>query len=196
MANVSKITIPVGGSAVTYDLKDSRAETALAHVIDSGPKNMINAQNPSGQQRVTITNESNGAVNISCTDAKWATTMYIVPITPYVRYTFKLYVDSATLSNVTFMCFINASENGSDMGEITRTTITTAPTSTMCTVNTQYSELKISVNINNSATSGSGSATLRLMLCPEEVFDITSKYIPYRPSYDELVARITALENA
>lgn len=194
MADISKITIPVDGSAVTYGLKDSRAETALANVIDSGPKNMINAQNPSGQQRVTITNESNGAVNISCTDAKWATTTYTVPITPYTWYTFKLYVDSATLSGVTFMCFINASENGSDMGEITRTTIT-GPTSTMNTFNTQYSELKISININNSATSGSGSATVRLMLCPKDAFEITSKYIPYRPSYDELVARITALEN-
>lgn len=194
MPDISKITVPNGSSAVTYDIKDSRAETALVDVIDNGLKNIINAQNPSGQQRVTITNGNDGAVNISCSNAKWATTAYTVSIKPNTWYTFALYVDSATLSGVSFMYFLNASENGSDMGELSRGTIT-GPTVKVSTFNTQYSELKASVNINNSALSGSGSATVRLMLCPKAAYEITSKYVPYRPSYDELVARITALEN-
>ena len=34
------------------------------------------------------------------------------------------------------------------------------------------------------------------MICSKAAWDISQNYVPYRPSYDELVARITALENA
>lgn len=35
-----------------------------------------------------------------------------------------------------------------------------------------------------------------LMVCSKLEWDISNKYVPYRPSYDELVARVEALENA
>lgn len=49
MADISKITVPEGSSTQTYDIKDTKAISALVNIIDSGPKNLIDAQNPSGQ---------------------------------------------------------------------------------------------------------------------------------------------------
>jgi hypothetical protein len=38
--------------------------------------------------------------------------------------------------------------------------------------------------------------TFKPMLCTKAAWDISQTYVPYRPSYDELVARIEALEQA
>lgn len=45
------------------------------------------------------------------------------------------------------------------------------------------------------ASAGKSLSFQNLMLCSKAAWDISQKYVPYRPSYDELVARITALEN-
>lgn len=34
------------------------------------------------------------------------------------------------------------------------------------------------------------------MICDKGIYDITAKYVPYSPTYQELVARVTALETA
>ena len=34
------------------------------------------------------------------------------------------------------------------------------------------------------------------MICEKSIYDITAKYVPYSPTYQELVARVTALETA
>lgn len=34
------------------------------------------------------------------------------------------------------------------------------------------------------------------MICEKAIYDITDKYVPYSPTYQELVARVTALETA
>ena len=191
MADISKIKVPVGSSTQTYDIKDTKAISALVDIIDSGPKNLIDAQNPSGQQRVTITNGSNGAINISCDSAKWATTTYTFNIKPNVDYTVSVYIENPNLSGVNCMVFVNDYNNN----ELHRYTITNSLSQVTFVINSQTSENKFSFNINNSATSGSGSATVKLMICPTALWDVSAKYVPYRPSYDELVARITALEN-
>lgn len=46
------------------------------------------------------------------------------------------------------------------------------------------------------ASAGKSLSFQNLMLCSKAAWDISQNYVPYRPSYDELVARITALENA
>lgn len=38
--------------------------------------------------------------------------------------------------------------------------------------------------------------TFKPMLCTKAAWDISQKYVPYRPSYDELIARVEALEQA
>ena len=191
MADISKIKVPVGSSTQTYDIKDTKAISALVDIIDSGPKNLIDAQKPSGQQRVTITNGSDGAINISCNSAAWATTAYTFNIKPNVDYTVSIYVENPNLSGVNRMVFVNDYNNN----ELHRHTITNSLSQVFFVINSQYSENKFSFNINNSATAGSGSATVKLMICPTALWDVSVNYVPYRPSYDELVARITALEN-
>lgn len=171
--------------------------SALIDLIDSGQKNLVNAQNPSGQQRATIVNSANGGVVISCNNVTWATTAYSVYITPNEDYKLVIYVDEADVSNVTFRCFTSAvDDDGAELEVLPRTEQITETGVYELDINTQYNRIKISPNINNSATAGSGSATIRMMLCSKAAWDISQKYVPYRPSYDELVARITALENA
>ena len=34
------------------------------------------------------------------------------------------------------------------------------------------------------------------MICDKDIYDITAKYVPYSPTYQELVARVTALETS
>lgn len=171
--------------------------SALIDLIDSGQKNLVDVQNPSGQQRVTITKGTNGSAVISCSNATWATTAYHVYITPNEDYKLILYVDNADVSNVTFRCFTSAvDDDGAELEVLPRTEQITGTGVYILDINTQYNRIKISPNINNSATAGSGSATIRMMLCSKAAWDISQKYVPYRPSYDELVARITALENA
>lgn len=184
---------------VTSDEKTkiSNNNNALVELIDSGQKNLVNAQNPSGQQRVTITKGNNGSAVISCSNATWATTAYHVYVTPNEDYKLLLYVDEADVSNVTFRCFTSAvDDDGAELEVLPRTERITETGVYTLDINTQYNRIKISTNINNSATAGSGSATIRMMLCSKAAWDISQKYVPYRPSYDELVARITALENA
>lgn len=171
--------------------------SALIDLIDSGQKNLVDVQNPSGQQRVTITKGTNGSAVISCSNATWATTAYHVYVTPNEDYKLLLYVDEADVSNVTFRCFTSAvDDDGAELEVLPRTEQITETGVYELDINTQYNRIKISPNINNSATAGSGSATIRMMLCSKAAWDISQKYVPYRPSYDELVARITALENA
>ena len=38
--------------------------------------------------------------------------------------------------------------------------------------------------------------TIKPMICTKAAWDISRAYVPYRPSYDELIARVVALENA
>lgn len=38
--------------------------------------------------------------------------------------------------------------------------------------------------------------TIKPMVCSKAAWDISRQYVPYRPSYDELIARVVALENA
>ena len=37
---------------------------------------------------------------------------------------------------------------------------------------------------------------IKPMICTKAAWNISQNYVPYRPSYDELIARVTALENA
>lgn len=193
-AQLTAVNSGIDSSKVSQIEKNS---SALIDLIDSGQKNLVDAQNPSGQQRVTITKGTNGSAVISCSNATWATTAYHVYVTPNEDYKLLLYVDEADVSNVTFRCFTSAvDDDGAELEVLPRTEQITGTGVYILDINTQYNRIKISPNINNSATAGSGSATIRMMLCSKAAWDISQKYVPYRPSYDELVARITALENA
>lgn len=89
------------------------------------------------------------------------------------------------------MIFINDYNNN----ELDRYTVTNSLNFVGFSINSSTSVNKLSFNINNSATAGSGSVTIKLMVCPTALWNVSTNYVPYRPSYDELVARITALES-
>lgn len=45
-------------------------------------------------------------------------------------------------------------------------------------------------------SAGDTVAFSNLMICSKAAWDVSNKFVPYRPSYDELIARVEALENA
>lgn len=49
--------------------------------------------------------------------------------------------------------------------------------------------------INGSLVTVTSTLFNNLILCSKAVWDISQKYVHYRPSYDKLVVRIVALEN-
>lgn len=77
---------------------------------------------------------------------------------------------------------------------------TTQYTCTGATTNIQFSiDERTTINriylfINRGTTVQ--ELTFKPMICTKAAWDISQEYVPYRPSYDELVARIDALEKA
>ena len=58
--------------------------------------------------------------------------------------------------------------------------------------NTSFKYVRIIVRANQTIN----NFVFKPMLCSKTAWDISQAYQPYRPSYDEIIARITALENA
>ena len=171
-------------------LDEDRA--ALVEIVDSGAKNLLNLLTPNINNRMTITDAWNGSITASCNNVTWAYSSYDFSLTSGEKYKFIIYVDSASVSDVQFQCFVNdVSESTSqELGRTRRIT-----SIGMYTVDfVASSKIRIGINLNNSDTAATGSATYHAMLCTEAAWNISQQYVPHRPSYDELIARIEALE--
>ncbi len=165
---------------------------ALVEIVDSGAKNLLNLLTPNINNRMTITDAGNGSITASCNNVTWANSGYEFSLTSGEKYKFIIYVDSASVSDVQFQCFVNdVSESTSqELGRTRRIT-----SIGMYTVDfVASSKIRIGINLNNSDTAATGSATYHAMLCTEAAWNISQQYVPPRPSYDELIARIEALE--
>ena len=141
---------------------------------------------------MTITDAGNGSITASCSNVTWASSGYKFSLTAGEKYKFIIYVDSASVSDVQFQCFVN-DISGSDIQELERTSRITSP-GVYSVDFVATAKIRVSINLNNSATAATGTATYRAMLCTKAAWDISHQYVPYRPSYDNLVARVEALE--
>lgn len=174
-----------------YD-KDS---AATAELVDSVAKNIVDFQTPTASNRTTIVKNSDGGVTFSCSNASWANASYNFSATPGKEYEFSIFVDSVDAGNVQFQCFINESDSESgEYSEIARTAriLTTGVATVSFTPTKPY--IKASINLNNSGTSASGSATFRSMICTAADWAVSQKFVPYCPSMAELYAMIKALQ--
>lgn len=171
-------------------LDEDRA--ALVEIVDGGAKNLLNLVTPNTINRMTITDAGNGSITASCSNVTWANSGYESSLTAGEKYKFIIYVDSASVSDVQFQCFVN-DISGSDIQELGRTSRITSP-GVYSVDFVATAKIRVSINLNNSATAATGTATYRAMLCTKAAWDISHQYVSHRPSYDELIARIEALE--
>lgn len=96
------------------------------------------------------------------------------------------YVFVFSKSNVSAMSFALWDENNNKVADL-------SPTSSPLEFTTTGTATKVSIWINKS---GSGSAKIsNMMICTKKAYSLSSAYVPFRPSYQELYDRVVALEN-
>lgn len=170
----------------------SKDEVALVELVDGGAKNFLNLAEPTTINRMTITDVGGGSITASCSNATWASSNYEFSVTAEKTYKFIIYVDSANVSNVQFQCFVNDISGGTaqELGRTSR--ITSSGIYSIDFVAT--SKIRAAINLNNSNTAATGSATYHAMLCTKAEWKISQAYQPYCPSYQELYEMVKALQ--
>lgn len=166
----------------------------LAGLVDSGTKNLLNiAETPTDYHATAVINAPTGTVNVISSGA-WARSAFPVTL-PAGEYVFSVTV---TLSSGTCRVQFNTAADGTGSGIGTPAINPSA--SREYTVNILLAESKsFYVMLYNNPSSNSDARTITyadLMICTKAAWDISRAYVPYRPSYDEIVARIEALERA
>ena len=165
----------------------------LAELVDSGAKNLFNiAETPTDYHATAVINAPTGTVNVTSSGV-WARSAFPVTL-PAGEYVFSVTV---TLPSGTCRVQFNAAADGSGSGIGTPAINPSA--SGEYTVNILLAESKsFYVMLYNNPSSNSDARAITyadLMICTKAAWDISQAYVPYRPSYDELVARIEALES-
>lgn len=141
-------------------------------VANAGAKNIFDIQAEAAIQRTTTVLNSDGGITISCNTASWATRNAIAEI-PAGDYICSLFVDAVTIGGGTFAFFVNQSNDKSTWTELARQASITSTGRIDMPISVSQKYLRIATNINNSNTSATNSATIRLMLHPASITDHT-----------------------
>lgn len=169
-----------GGVKTDQDRQDAlEAEdrAALAELIDSGAKNLCLTFTDAAYTNLTFVVGTNGAVSVSGT----------APATIAKRSTTTLSSGTYILSGgVSEQCRLDVRNAGTNI-------VLIADTGSTAELELQ-SETAVDICILV-AKGATVSETIYPMLCTKAAWDISQEYVPYRPSYDELIARIEALES-
>lgn len=161
----------------------SAAPDALVEIVDSGAKNVINnAAKSRTENGVTFTVNADGTVSLTGT----ASATIWFPIMTNMSIDAGTYTVSNGLADDTVRVIISTTNSlssrifdSNESGYITKTI------DAISGVNTY---LRIA---SGRTTDG---AVVKPMLCTKAAWDISHQYVPYRPSYAELVARVEALK--
>lgn len=158
---------------------------ALAEVIDAGPKNLLaNSASTTTTGKVTFT--VNADKSITITSAGDNTQASIAIASNYSLPDGKYIVSGSEGTGTTtdtFAMWVKVGSAGSvSVGEQGRV-IEVDGTAT------------ITVTIIVRAAQTVADVTFKPMICTIPDWNISRKYVPYQPSYAELVARVKALEN-
>lgn len=158
---------------------------AIAELIDNGAKNLIqNVATSRSENGVTFTVNADGTVELSGT----ASATIWFPIMTNFSISAGTYTINNGLTDDTARVIISTTNSlstrifdSNESGYITKT---------VDAISGVNAYLRVA---SGKVTDGT---VVKPMLCTKAAWDISQKYVPYRPSYDELVARIEALEQA
>lgn len=158
---------------------------AIAELIDSGAKNLIqNAATSRTENGVTFTVNTDGTVTLTGT----ASATIWFPIMTNMSIDAGTYTISNGLTDDTARVIISTTNSlssrifdSNESGYITKT---------VDAISGVTAYLRVA---SGKITNG---IIVKPMLCTKAAGGISQEYVPYRPNYDELVARIEALERA
>lgn len=159
----------------------SAHDNALVELVDAGAKNMLKNNavsqstvvvNPDGT--MTINGTNSGTVNLEISVST------ILPPGDYV-------LSSDNIATSVYLT-VRIATGGAQY------TCTGQTKSIPFHLDAETQIERIYLFINNGTTIS--NLTVKPMICSKAAWDISQAYVPYRPSYDELVARIEALERA
>lgn len=163
-------------------LDENRA--ALVEIVDSGAKNRLNYNIATFGDKSKVTINQDGSITGSITsDTRqyaWSNREFefTLPAGDYV-----LCIKRLSGSNVYTSVRLMTAENNNICTVATNPNI--APSTKSFTLDTDTTIGFIGKVFTD---------TIQLMLCTKAAWDISHQYVPHRPSYDELIARIEALE--
>lgn len=163
-------------SPLETEVDENRA--ALAEVIDSGQKNILQNTAVSAEVNgITFTVNSDGSV--TATGTATANADYTVSnLTGYPtsgQYILSGCPEGGGANTYRIQIYQVAADYGSAV-EFT-------------------SQNRLNVYIRISSGQTVDNLVFRPMICSKAAWSITQEYVPYRPSYDELIRRIVALES-
>lgn len=165
----------------------------LAELVDSGAKNLFNVDKIDTTGTFNADYDIvNGKISVSTTGS-------------YGRFSCKLNLPAGAYKFATLASDINISggtaeirivTDASGSGTIAFKAIEDGECVIAFTLATEQT-IFLMFYLNRSSSSYANSASFEsIMLCTAANYDISPEFVPYRPSYDELVARIEALEKA
>ena len=166
----------------------------LAELVDSGAKNKFDIDNLSigGTYNITHSIADNTLSVISTGNYGRLSTVHTLPTGKYI---FSCKVLNVDILGGTSAIRITLNSSGSN--PIAKQVYTAATDIVIPFELTEDSTVYIMFYVNESSTSYTNSADFAdIILCTKAAWDISQKYVPHRPSYDELIARVEALEQA
>ena len=171
-------------------------ENNISYIAKNIGRNILNIQKPTENVQTSVTNGPDNSITLAVSQAKWTRLGYLINVAPNAEYRLVIYVDNADLENVRFQCFVYESDaSGSLLSGIGRTPlITSTGTITSEVISSTSEYVMIIIALNNSASPGTGSATIRAMYLEEESYQIDSAYTLPALSNAELTAAIQALQ--
>lgn len=163
-----------------YALPNTKITPELIELVDSGAKNLLEINLTSaGGGNATCTDNGDGSITITPAAGSGAFTVKLadnmdLPVGDYV-----LSINTPMGANN----YITVRDSGGGQTAITGTTQT-------------------SVALNNKAITqiyiyleNPQSVTLRPMLCSKAAWDVSQKFVPYRPKYEETVEQVATNKN-
>lgn len=163
----------------------------LANLVDAGAKNILDLSQPETVRDTVYSSLADGGVNLSCSNKVWTQYAVVVPVTSGKGYTFTMEIANVNGDLSSGYIFVR-DENNNNYFDIRITAAGEYVKTFTATTNT----VRVLVFLNNSATAKTVSLDTYGMLCTAEDYAISPEFVPHRPRYDELVARIEALEKA
>lgn len=158
----------------------SAHDNALVKLVDGGAKNFLKNE---GTTTSTATVNSDGTIIINGTN----TSAVNITLSSTTKLPAGDYVLSTENTGSNVYLTVRVAND-------TQYTCTGNTKSIPFTLNEETTLERVYLFIN--ANTSVDNLKLTPMICSKAAWDISQNYVPYRPSYDELVARITALENA
>ena len=159
----------------------STNQTNILSVLNRTGKNIINIQAPTSTRGCAFTTGNNGAVTITNTENWSQFVIENVHVKTNTQYKLVFYTDA--ISNLpAFNVYLrDHDKEGSALVE----GFTVSNTGTIVKDFTSISDV-LSLNIypNNQATTVSGTATIRVMICEKTLYDLSSEYTWGVPNYD------------